>query len=115
MTPLKELGSIGYIADQEGYELTPSAFSYVKNMRFSRGWAERGGGYSQVFTNTSVIPYFITPYSTATINYIVHAGLAAVYVDDGSTRTNITGTAPTGVVTDKWTGGSSSGILVLNN
>ena len=115
MTPLKELGSIGYIADQEGYELAPAGFSYVKNIRFYRGWAERAGGYSQVFTNTAVVPYFIAPYSTATTNYIVHAGLAAVYVDDGTTRTNITGTAPTGAVTDKWTGGSSSGILVLNN
>lgn len=115
MTPVKDLGLVGFLPDQEGYEIPPNAFTDVKNVRMFRGWAEKCGGYQAVFSATSVVPYFVCQYSTATIDYIVHAGLAAVYVDDGTTRTDITGTAPTGAASNRWTGGAFNGLLILNN
>ncbi len=84
-------------------------------MRFGLGYATRFGGMKQVFTTPAVTPYYVTSYQTATKKYIVHAGTAAVYVDDGTTRTNITGTAPTGGVDDRWTGGTLNGVFTLNN
>ena len=115
MMPVKDLGTAGFIADQAGYELPPAAFTLVRNVRMYRGWAERIGGHAQVFSSTAVVPYYVQAHSSATINYIVHAGLAAVYVDDGTTRTDITGTVPTGAIADRWTGGTFGGLLILNN
>jgi hypothetical protein len=84
-------------------------------MRFQDGYARRFEGTVQVFDNTSVTPYFLMPLQVGSTRYWVHAGQAAVYVDDGTTRTDITGTTPTGAVDDRWTGGALSGLLVLNN
>jgi hypothetical protein len=84
-------------------------------MRFADGYASRFRGMAQVFATPAVTPYFIMPYATTSARYWVHAGVAAVYVDDGTTRTDITGTAPTGGVDDRWSGGSLNGVMVLNN
>lgn len=112
---IKDLGLIGVMADQEGYELPPNGLTTAHNVRCEKGWIQRVAGYAPVFSATAVVPYFITPYSTTTTDYIVHCGLAAVYVDDGGARTDITGTAPTGTAANKWTGGAHHGLLVLNN
>lgn len=109
-------GQYGYIADALPQELPPNGWSFVQNIRFRDGYAERFNGSGQVFTTPSVTPYFITPYRVGTSKYWVHAGLANVYVDDGTTRTNLTPVSPyTGGVDDRWTGGSASGVLVINN
>ena len=84
-------------------------------MRFANGFASRVRGTTQVFDAPAVTPYFISPYTTSTTRFWLHAGLAAVYVDDGTTRTDITGTAPTGAIDDRWTGGTLNGIFVMNN
>lgn len=108
-------GAVGVLADQMPHELPINAWSTAQNMRFRDGYAERFGGMKTVFTAPSVTPYWLAPYVTTTARFWVHAGLTAVYVDDGTTRTDITGTAPTGAIDDRWTGGSLNGVLVLNN
>lgn len=87
----------------------------TQNMRFADGYAARFRGFSQIFGDPVVTPYFLTPYATATARYWVHCGVAKVYADDGAARTDITGAAPTGAIDDRWTGGSLNGVLVLNN
>jgi hypothetical protein len=108
-------GQYGVIRDHTPQELPPNAWSNARNMRFQDGYARRFEGTTQVFDATAVVPYFLMPLSVGSTRYWVHAGLAAVYVDDGSTRTNITGTTPTGAIDDRWTGGALSGLLILNN
>lgn len=108
-------GQYGLVADQPAQELPDNAFSNVMNMRFRDGCAERFDGELQIFSTPSVTPYYIAPFSTSTARYWVHSGLANTYADDGTTRTNITGTAFTGAIDDRFTGGTLSGILVLNN
>lgn len=108
-------GQYGFVADQPPQELPPNAYSYVRNVRFRDGMAERFAGEVQVFSATSVIPYFVMAYGTPTKRYWIHAGLAAIYADDGTTRTDVTGTAPTGAIDDRWTGGTLGGIALLNN
>lgn len=105
----------GFTSDLSPEELGAGVWSSVSNMRFNNGYAERFKGTSQVFDTPAVTPYFITPYTTNTKRYWIHCGLSAVYADDGTTRTNITGTAPTGAIDNRWTGGSINGVLVLNN
>lgn len=96
-------------------ELGLGVWNTAENMRFATGYSARFGGMKQVFSTPSVTPYWIAPYQTATAKYIIHAGTNAVYSDDGTTRTNITGTAPTGGIDDRWTGGTVNGVFVMNN
>lgn len=115
MTPLRDLGSAGIIRDQEGYELPATAWTDGLNVRTHQGWIGSVDGTASLIT-ASAVPYWITPFYTATARYVVYAGLAKVYRHDGSTETDITpAPAPTAVSTDKWTGGILSGVLVANN
>lgn len=106
---------LGINSDLTPEELGNGVWSTAQNMRFNNGYAERYRGTAQIFGTPAVTPYFLAPYGTTTTRFWVHAGLTAVYVDDGTTRTDITGTAPTGAVDNRWTGGSLNGVFVLNN
>lgn len=108
-------GQYGLIADQPAQELPPNAWTTVANMRFRDGCAEKFLGHAQVFTAPSVTPYYLQPFATSTVRYWLHAGLAAVYSDDGTTRANITGTALTATSANRFTGGVLNGVAVLNN
>lgn len=105
----------GISTDLSPEELGNGVWSSALNVRFNNGYAERFKGTSQAFDTPAVTPYFLTPYATTTARFWIHAGLSAVYADDGTTRLNITGTAPTGAIDDRWTGGSVNGVFVLNN
>ena len=113
------IGAAGVIKDVPAHELPPSALTDVQNVRVRDGRAERITGDRAVFAAPSAAPYGMWIYSTASKNFVVHAQLGAVFADDGSanpaTRTDITGTAPTGAASDKWTGGTLGGVLVINN
>jgi hypothetical protein len=109
------VGQAGIVLDLPAHELPINAWSGGLNVRFRDNCAERFKGQTQIFTSTSVSPYHIAPYQANGKRFWVHAGLSAVYADDGTTRTNITGTAPTGGVTDYWNSGSLNGVFVLNN
>jgi hypothetical protein len=85
-------------------------------MHFPAGKAVRRGGIFDQFDAPSATPYWLFHHETPTANYWVHAGLADVWVDDGTTRTEITPAADfTGGVDDRWTGGALGGLLVMNN
>lgn len=109
------LGQFGLVADQPAQELPENAFSSVSNVRFRIGQAERFTGQTAIFDVPAVTPYWIGPYGTTTKRYWIHAGLTAVYADDGTTRTDITGTAPTGAIDDRCTGGALNGVFFINN
>ena len=108
-------GQFGLVKDQPPHELAVNAWSSAENVRFRDNCIERIEGETQIYDTPAVTPYWVTPYSTTAKRYIAHFGLAAAYVDDGTTRTDITGTAPTGAVDDRWTGGSFNGFLIANN
>ena len=110
------LGKYGLNKDAAAFDLAPGAFSDAGNMRFRDGYAERMRGQSQIFTAPSVTPYCLFSYRSGTSKYWVHLGTASAFVDDGTTRTDLTpGTPFTGAVDDRWTGGVASGVLVVNN
>lgn len=97
-------------------ELPDGVWSACQNMRARNGFAERFKGMANLFGTPSVTPYWITPYGTSTARYWIHAGIAKVFADDGTTRTEITpASAPTGAIDDRWTGGTLNGVLVMNN
>ena len=111
---VKDCGA-GINSDLTPEELGAGYWSASQNMRFADGYATRFRGSRQVFDAPSVTPYYLMPYATTTARYWVHAGLTSVYADDGTTRSNITGTAFTGAIDDRWTGGTLNGVMVLNN
>jgi len=109
-------GEIGLVTDAAPQELPPNAWSDAKNMRFRNGYAERFAGHGKVFDTPVITPYSIVPYVTPTSRYWVHIGLTAAYVDDGTTRTNISRVAPyTGAADDRWMCGSLNGVFIANN
>src|SRR5574343_1375312 len=115
MIPIKDLGSVGFIPDQLAQELPDAGLSSVANVRTRDGNIERIGGDTAIYTTPPVTPYFVAPYATSAARFVVYAGTAAVYADDGTTQTDITGTAPTGASGHRWTDGVLNGVLILNN
>lgn len=112
---IRDVGAIGVAADQGAADLPPNALTDAQNVRLSGGYVERIRGEVQYSNTPLVTPYFVTPFVTPSARFICHAGLVAVYVDDGSTMTDITGPALTGAIGDRWAGGSFSGNLIMNN
>jgi len=104
-------GQYGLIADQPPQELPINAWSSVSNTRFLDGSATRVSGEIGIFAAPAITPYFVAPFGTTTKRYWIHAGIAAVYADDGTTRTDITGPALTGAIDDRWTGGTLNGVF----
>ena len=116
MITVPSAGEYGLIIDALPQELPVNGWSYAQNMRFRDGYAERFRGSSPVLTTPPVIPYWIAPYRNANSKFWIHAGVARVYSDDGSTQTDLTPTtAYAGAIDDRWTGGSAQGVMVINN
>ncbi len=116
--PIIKLADVsrGVNYDLSPEELTDGAWSHVQNVRFLNGYAQRFKGMAPVFTAPSVTPYFVTAYQTPAKRYWVHASAAAVFADDGTTRTDITpGSPPTGAQDDRWSSAKLGGLLVMTN
>jgi hypothetical protein len=109
------IGSVGMVSDQLAHELPESALTIAENVRFRNGGVERMRGEQSAFGTPASTPYGLFVYQSGSNRFIVHAGATAVYVNDGSTTTDITGTAPTGSAVDRWAIGALGGVLVANN
>lgn len=113
---IKGLGEIGYIADQEPFELAPNAITELQNMRMRAGWAERVRGHRQIAGDLTFPPYHLAAFSVNAAKYLLELGLRNAQVDDGGTRTDIT---PAAAMTmnpgQKWTSTFLAGYEVLNN
>lgn len=82
----------GVVKDRPANELGPNQWSDALNMRFANGIAQRRGGIrSGGWTTPLILPYALEAFATAAgARFIVQAGLAKVYADDGTTQTEIT-------------------------
>jgi hypothetical protein len=110
------LGQYGVIKDQPPHELPINAWSDASNVRFRENGAERFKGEKSPFATPSVTPYWLVQYNADNKRWWVHAGLNALFADDGTSRSTITpSSAPTGAIDDRWTGGVLNGVLVANN
>ncbi len=84
----------GINRDGPPFELAPGMWSDCQSMRFRLGCDEKVIGVAAVFTTPTVAPYALETFdvgtTSGTTRYIVQVGLAGVFVDDGTTRTDIT-------------------------
>lgn len=109
-------GEFGLIKDIPNQEIPPNAWSDAANIRFREGAAERFRGEQKLFDTPAVTPYWLQQYNQGGKRWWVHAGLNAIYADDGVARQTITpASAPTGSIDDRYTGGVLNGVLVANN
>lgn len=112
--PIQGCGD-GCNLDLPASELPPNVWSGGLNVCFRNGLLRNRKGIAEAFTTPTAVPYWMGIFITASARFVVQASTTSVFVDDGSTRTDITGTAPTGGRDDRWTGGDFNTVLVLNN
>lgn len=114
--PIKGLGDVGWIADQEGYELASNAITDLQNMRLRNGWAERVRGHRQIAGDLTFPAYHLASYAGNDTKYLIEAGLRTVQCDDGATRTDISAAAAMTMNSGhKWTSTFFGGLQILNN
>lgn len=89
LVKVKDCGR-GVNRDLLASELGPNVFSDCTNARFRHGFAEKRKGIAAAFTTPTVVPYFMANYLTTSARFLVQAGTAKVFVDDGTTRSEIT-------------------------
>lgn len=112
---LKGLGG-GVNLDLLPSELPMGVWSNTLNVSFQGGFAQTRGGVTVAYTVPTVVPYYLQTFNTSASRFLVQAGTAKVFVDDGTTRTEITNLTPfTGARDNRWTGGDLNGVLILNN
>lgn len=114
-------GEAGIITDINAQEIPNNAFSAARNFRFNNKAASKMQGHSAVLGTPTIDPYWLMPLTTNTNDFWIYAGLAKVYVTDGSTHFNLTRqTAGVDVnynatADQSWNGGVIGGIPVINN
>ncbi len=105
----------GIVADEVSHELAENVCTDGNNVRFRDGYVMKTEGYAATLTTPVVVPYHIANLQNSGANYWVHVGLTSVYSDNGTTQTNITGTALTGSLTQKIASCVLGGVLIINN
>ena len=119
----RDLGSIGWAPDMDGFELPPNAWTDVSNVRFRNGYVEQMPGQLEcvVSYTPSTVPvtHWMCHFQTSTTKYIVAAGTTKCIVWDPTqgefTSIENAGAPLTGTIANKWSGGGFSGYLVVNN
>lgn len=115
LLPVRECGK-GLNLDAPPWEIDPSVWSDASNVRFRNGVFTRRRGITAAWTTPTVTPYKLFAFSTAAARFLMQFGTAKVFVDDGTTRTEITGAAVlTGTRDDRWSVCDFNGVAVFNN
>ena len=98
------------------YQIPSDGLTTADNVVYRHDCYVTADGYSQFFA-TPIIPYHVKNIFFGGVSYWITLGLAAAYIYDGSTNTNITRTAGayTGTTIDKWTSCNINGVPVFNN
>ena len=114
-----DVGSFGVNRDIPAHDLPemPLGWSFVRNIRFKDGLAERVSGYAAGFdvTPTQASYGLFAATKVDGTRYIIGCGTNKVFDYTGSTENEITGSTAIAATADtKWTGGILSGIIVLN-
>lgn len=115
---IHDAGKFGIIKDRLAHTLPLEAWSDGANVRFLENGVQRMTGHSPVWTPT-VDPWALFPLvNQAEQQFWVYPGEDAVYVvDQDGVHTDLSGTSAP-YETDfalGWNGGSTNGLLVLNN
>jgi hypothetical protein len=112
---IKSVGG-GVVADVESHELAEGQWSYVLNTRMRDGYAWKTSGHIEMpITQPTTTPRHVAYYRTPTKNFWIWSDDDNTYADDGTTQTDITGTALTGDQDSRFTHCYLGGIYIQNN
>lgn len=111
------VGDIGVIRDVPQYEIPPNAWTDAQNVRMQDGSAKKAFGYSALWTDPEVAPYFLFTVQTPSAYYWVYAGLNKVFAIQNEYHFDITRASGdyAANVFQRWNGGNLGGVLILNN
>ena len=115
---IHDVGAIGIVRDVADHLLPENAWSDGRNVRFDDDKAEKFGGHGAVFGTPTAAPYWLLPVRSPAEFFWIYAGLAKVYVYDGSSHSDITrsvGGDYSATEDDTWNGGLLGGIPILNS
>lgn len=105
----------GIVVDDVPHEVTENICTDGLNVRFRDGFVRKTEGYSSALTTPSAAALHIATLQNQGNNFWVHATSNALFSDDGTTKTDITGTALTTGSGNKFTSCVLGGVLVINN
>lgn len=120
-----EVGN-GIIKDVSPNQLGPQGWTDGVNVRFNDNFVERILGEADILGTPTDHPFHLMPVSNQDLTFVLYSAastytdgvteiLDKVYVSDGSVQTDLTATAFTGNIDDRWHATVFSGIPVLNN
>lgn len=113
--PFDGMGSVGVIHDQPPWELPPTAWSDVQNVKFQDGAAEDADGQTQVYGTPLGAGYRLFPVSSDNEDYWVYTGLDSVFATNGTVHADISNGIYITSSDLLWNGGPFSKYLILNN
>ncbi len=121
IVPVRNVGQVGIIKDNEVHELPPNAWTDGLNVRFVQNSVAKMSGEANAYSAPSISPLTLVPVRYNANYYWMYAGESKCYVTDGDTHYNVTRTS--GAADDdyqsdldlRWTGGVMGGVAVINN
>jgi len=117
LIPVDNLGQVGIVKDIAPFQLPPNAWSDGNNIRVEHGAIIKSPGYSSVIATCPIDPYYITQLKAGSAAYWIVAGLAKIYVHNGTTWTDITRTSGdySATAEENWMSTVIGGVLVMTN
>ena len=107
----------GINVDLSPYELPNDLFSDGKNVTFQNFRTQVSDGYKQVFTDTTVKPIFMQPWTDFLQEYWFYADEDSIFRTQGTTQLNVTrlSGAYNTTLNAGWTGANFNGALIMSN
>ena len=114
---IDNLGELGIVKDIPSYQLPQNAWSDGNNVRTLDNAIKKVDGYQEIISSCPIVPYFVFPLESGANYFWIAAGLASVYVHDGSSWTDITRTSGgySATAVKNWTACVVGGVLILDN
>ena len=114
---IENLGELGIVKDIPSYQLPQNAWSDGNNVRTLDHAIKKVDGYQEIISSCPIVPYFVFPLESGANYFWIAAGLASVYVHDGSSWTDITRTSGgySATAAKNWTACVVGGVLILDN
>jgi hypothetical protein len=117
LVPIEHVGEVGIVKDINAWQLPPNVWSDGNNVRSEHGSIVKAPGYAEVMATCPIAPYHIIQLKAGANSYWVIAGLAAIYVHNGTTWSNITRSsgAYNATAGEGWSSTVLGGILIMTN
>lgn len=112
-------GKFSLNKDLSPYDMSPSLFNDVQNVRFIDGKAGKILGHTSVLGTPTAAPYWAISWLQGSTNLWIYGGLTDLYKIDGTTHSSVTRASGSYTTlsgtTNNWQGGVLGGVLVCTN